>query len=128
MFWGAIRAICSNGMVFGTLLSKYYRKHTTGLEIKNLKQQLETTYDKIPVIKHRIEILQNTNVTSSVRRDVQDKLGSNVMKYIKQQEKINKKAANLWVFYNIITYYVSHIVETRMRAQYQLETSRLFKL
>ena len=78
MFWGAIRAICSNGMVFGTLLSKYYRKHTTGLEIKNLRQQLESTYDKIPVIKHRIEILQNTNVTSSVRRDVQDKLGSNV--------------------------------------------------
>jgi len=128
MFSGAIRAICSNGMVFGTLLSKYYRKHTNGLEIKNLKTQLESTYDKIPVIKNRIEILQNTSVTSSIRRDIQEKLGSNVTKYIKQQEKMNKKAANLWVLYNIITYYVSHIVEQRLRAPYQLGTSRLFKL
>jgi hypothetical protein len=28
MFWGAIRGICSNGMVFGNVLSKYFRKHT----------------------------------------------------------------------------------------------------
>lgn len=128
MFWGAIRSICSNGMVFGVLLSKYYRKHTAGLEIKNLKHQLESTYDKIPVIKHRIEILQNTKVTHRIRRDVEDKLGSSVAKYIKAQEKTNKKAANLWILYNIITYYISHIVEQRMRASYQLETSRLFKL
>jgi len=32
LFWGAIREICTNGMVFGTLLSKYYRRHTAGLQ------------------------------------------------------------------------------------------------
>ncbi len=37
LFWGAIREICTNGMVFGTLLSKYYRRHTAGLDIINLK-------------------------------------------------------------------------------------------
>lgn len=128
MIWGAIRAICSNGMVFGNVLSKYYRKHTSGLEIKNLKSQLESTYEKIPVIKHRIEILQNTNVTKTIRRDVEDHLGKHVIKYVNEQEKQNKRAANLWVLYNVITYYISHLVDLRMRASYQLETSKLFKL
>src|SRR5690606_21574907 len=30
MFWGAIRGICSNGMVFGQVLAKFYGKHTKG--------------------------------------------------------------------------------------------------
>lgn len=128
MFWGAIRFICSNGMVFGNVLSKYYRKHTSGLEISNLKAQLESTYQKIPVIQHRIEMLQNTNVTKKTRREIEDHLGKHVIKYITEQEKQNKRAANLWVLYNIISYYVSHLVDLRMRAAYQLETSRLFKL
>ena len=128
MFWGAIRFICSNGMVFGNVLNKYYRKHTSGLEIGNLKSQLESTYQKIPVLQHRIEMLQNSNVTKKIRRDVEDHLGKHVIKYVSDQEKQNKRAANLWALYNIITYYVSHLVDLRMRAAYQLETSRLFKL
>ena len=128
MFWGAIRGICSNGMVFGNVLAKYYRKHTSGLEIKNLKSQLESTYEKIPVIKHRIEILQNTNVTKKMRRDVEDHLGKHVIKYVNSQEKQFKKAANLWVLYNLITYYISHNIELRLRAEKQIMCSRLFKL
>jgi len=128
MFWGAIRGICSNGMVFGNVLAKYYRKHTSGLEIKNLKSQLESTYEKIPVIKHRIEILQNTNVTKKMRRDVEDHLGKHVIKYVNSQEKQFKKAANLWVLYNLITYYISHKIELRLKAEKQIVCSRLFKL
>jgi len=128
MFFGGIRGICSNGMVFGNVLAKYYRKHTSGLEIKNLKSQLESTYEKIPVIKHRIEILQNTNVTKKIRRDVEDHLGKHVIKYVNSQEKQFKKAANLWALYNLITYYISHQIELRLRAEKQLVCSRLFKL
>ena len=92
------------------------------------RSQLESTYQKIPVMQHRIEMLQNTNVTKKIRRDVEDHIGKHVIKYITEQEKQNKRAANLWVLYNIITYYVSHLVDMRMRVAYQLETSRLFKL
>lgn len=79
-------------------------------------------------MKHRIEILQNTRVTKKMIRDVEDHLGKHVVKYISSQEKQFKKAANLWVLYNLITYYISHSIEMRMRAAYQLETSKLFKL
>jgi hypothetical protein len=99
LFWGAIREICSNGMVFGTLLSKYYRRHTS-----------------------------NTKVTPKFRRDVEDQLGKHVIKYVDQHEQQNKRSVNLWTLFNIVTYYISHLIKQRKRAQYQLEASKLFKL
>jgi hypothetical protein len=30
-FWGGIRGICTNGMVFGELLGKFYHRHTAGI-------------------------------------------------------------------------------------------------
>lgn len=128
LFWGAIREICTNGLVFGTLLSKYYRRHTSKLDISNLKQQLESTYDKIPILKHRIQILQDTKVTPKFRRDVEDQMGKKIVKYIDEQEKKNKRAASLWILFNIVTYYISHMIERRLRADYQLQASRLFQL
>ena len=75
MFWGAIRGICSNGMVFGKVLSKFYSKHTKGINLSNLKQQLEMTYDQIPMIKDRIVILQNLKVPKELTDEVEEKLG-----------------------------------------------------
>ena len=128
MFWGAIRSVCSNGMVFGKVLNKYYRKHTSRFKMQDLKTQLESTYERLPVIKERIEFLQNTSTTKKIRLDVEDSLGKNVIKYINAQEKQFKSTMTLWMLYNLITYYISHHVDMRMRAQYQIETSRLFKL
>ena len=124
MFWGAIRAICSNGMIFGDVLSKFYSKHTKNINLSNLKEQLEATYDKIPVIKHRIEILQNLSVTKEVNDDVNNKMGKTISKYVEDQPA----AANQWVLYNILTYYISHLIEKRMRASYQMRVSKLFRL
>jgi regulator of replication initiation timing len=129
MFWGAIRAICKNGMVFGEVLSKFYGKHTAGLNIGNLHQQVEATYEKIPVIKHRIEQLLNEKVTDAIRMSIENKLGKKVMKYVEEQEEERgQKAKNLWVLYNFLTYFISHNVQQRLRANYQFEVSKLFKL
>jgi len=75
-----------------------------------------------------MEIKMSDLLAKKSRRDVEDHLWKHVIKYVNSQEKQFKKAANLWVLYNLITYYISHQVEMRMRAAYQLETSRLFKL
>ena len=58
MLWGAIRGICSNGMVFGKVLAKFYGRHTKGINLNNLSEQLQQTYDQIPIISERISILQ----------------------------------------------------------------------
>ncbi len=124
MFWGAIRGICSNGMVFGNVLSKFYSKHTKGINIGNIKEQLENTYNQIPVIKERIEILQHLQVTDVLKEDVQKNMGKTVQKYINEQ----KLPINQWALYNILTYYISHLIEQRMRATYQIKVSKIFQL
>lgn len=124
LFWGAIRGICSNGMVFGEVLAKFYARHTRGIQIGNIKQQVEQTYDQIPVIKQRIEILQNLEVSKSLIESVEQKLGKKAMQHVNEQPS----PVNQWVLYNYLTWYISHVVDLRMRAAYQLKVSKLFKL
>ncbi len=128
LLFGSIRLICSNGAIYGSILKQLYRKHTSGFEVKNLCEQIESTYNKIPVIQHRIEQLQNTDVTPKFRRSIEDQMGKQVIKYVDQHEQRNKRASNLWMLFNIVTYYISHLIEQRKRAQYQLSASRLFEL
>jgi hypothetical protein len=124
MFWGAIRGICSNGMIFGKVLAKYFRKHTKGIQLNDLKSQIESTYEQIPVISNRIQILQNLNVTKSLSESVEKHLGKRMFNYVKEQ----KKAENEWILYNYLTYYISHIIDQRLRAAYQMRVSRMFQL
>lgn len=125
--WGAIRFICGNGAIYGEILKKYARKHTQGFEVRNLKAELESTYEKIPVVKHRVEILQNTKPTQAFRNEIELKLGKNITKFI-EEEEAKKKAISLWALYNLITYYVSHNLDKNLRAGYQQQTSKLFQL
>src|ERR1035441_2762341 len=124
MFWGAIRGICSNGMVFGKVLAKYYHKHTKGIPLNNLKAQIEATYKKIPVISERIQILQNLLVSDSQIESVEKAFGKRISNYVKEQ----KMPENVWILYNYLTWYISHIVELRLRANYQMKVSRMFGL
>ncbi|HZW40414.1 MAG TPA: DUF932 domain-containing protein [Ignavibacteriaceae bacterium] len=124
MHWGAIRFICTNGMVFGKVLSKFYSKHTSGFRLNNLIEQVNQTYDSIPVIKERIELLQGMKVTKTLIESVDKQLGKKVIKQVHNQ----KSPGNQWILYNYITWYISHVVEYNMRAAYQLRLSRLFGL
>lgn len=128
IYFGGLRSICRNGMVYGTILSKFYGKHTQGISLDNIKEQIENTYQSLPVIQHRIEQLQNTKVDKVLRQSIESKLGKKAYKYVEEQENEIKKAQNQWILYNLLTYHISHNLEQRMRAQYQLEVSKLFKL
>ena len=124
MFWGAIRGICSNGMVFGKVLAKFYARHTSGIRLDNLKEQVEQTYGQIPVIKERIGILQNISVTKSLQESVEKQLGKTIVKYVNDQPS----PQNQWILYNYLTWYISHVIDQRMRAAYQMKVSKLFQL
>jgi len=124
LFWGAIRGICSNGMVFGKVLSKYYSRHTSGIQVGNIKQQVEQTYEQIPVIRNRIEVLKRLKTSEKLLGVIKDELGANASAYTAQQPT----APNQWVLYNYLTWYISHVVDLRMRAAYQLKVSKIFNL
>lgn len=124
LFWGAIREICSNGMIFGTVLAKFYARHTSGICLDNLKEQVEQTYEQIPVVVERINILQNLEVSKSITDTVEKKLGKGIIKHVNEQPI----PANQWILYNYLTWYISHTIEKRLRAGYQLQVSKLFQL
>ncbi|MBI2417238.1 MAG: DUF932 domain-containing protein [Ignavibacteriales bacterium] len=124
MYWGAIRGICSNGMVFGKVLAKFYARHTSGIQLDNLSEQVALTYEQIPVIRERISVLQNIGVTKQLQESVEKQLGKTVTKYVQEQPQ----ADNQWILYNYLTWYVSHVVEQRMRASYQMRVSKMFEL
>ena len=124
MFWGAIRGICSNGMIFGKVLGKFYARHTSGIRLDNLVEQVHQTYEQIPVIKERIDILQNIGVSKVLQESVEKQLGKNVTKYVHEQPS----PENQWMLYNYLTWYISHMIDIRLRAAYQMQVSKLFGL
>jgi len=124
LFWGAIRGICGNGMVFGKVLAKFYARHTTGIMIENIKEQVELTYEQIPMIQSRIQILQNIDVTEKLSESIDTKLGKTISKFIEEQPK----PENQWILYNYLTYYISHLIDKRLRGGYQMQVSKLFNL
>ena len=124
MLWGAIRAICTNGMVFGKVLARFYRRHTKNIQVSNISAQLQSTFDQIPLIKERIDILQNLAAYEVKEQTIEKEFGKNALKYVRQQPT----PVNQWALYNILTYYISHVVEQHMRTNYQLRVSKMFGL
>ncbi len=124
IFWGAIRFLCGNGMVFGQVLAQFYSKHTSGIDLGNIKGQIEKTYDQVPVIKERINVLQNLNVTEEIREEIKNRMGKTLSKYIEGQIP----PQNQWVLYNMLTFYISHLINQRQRAYYEMRVSQIFKL
>jgi hypothetical protein len=129
MYWGAIRAICSNGVVFGEVLAKFYGKHTKGFDIKNLKQTLEKTYSLIPDIQERIEVLDSLKVDKTFEDEVKESLGVKFHKQIlweNEQQPLNI-LTQLQLFH-LVTNLISHKVKHELQARYQFTASKLFKL
>lgn len=128
LLMGAIRGICKNGMVFGTILSKFYGRHTLNFDLSNVQRLLSNTGEKLPIIRQRIETLQNTKVDGNIRAEVRKGLGVKITRYIEEEEQRQRKAANHWALYNLCTWYISHQIPLKMRAEYQICTSRIFGL
>ena len=111
-------------MILGTVLSKFYARHTKGINLNNISEQLQQTYDQIPIISERISILQNLDIPKSLTESIEKKLGKHIIKHVQEQPIADSQ----WILYNYLTYYISHIVEKRLRAAYQMEVSKMFAL
>ena len=129
MYWGAIRSICTNGMVFGNVLAKFYGKHTKGFNIKYLKQSLEKTYSLIPDIQERIDALNSLKVDNDFEKDIKENLGKKLYNnlLIENSQETFQALTQLQLFH-LITNYISHRVKQEQQARYQIAASKLFKL
>lgn len=129
--WGAIRSICSNGMVFGNMFNDFYHRHSSFFVADNLLEQLEDTFKLIPAINQKVKLLSASEfeVSDYVMEEISDTIGKKALAYVEQENGENKdQIKTQWDLMNVLTYYVSHYVNYRTRAQYQQRISNMFEM
>lgn len=131
--FGAFRLVCSNGMIIGETLGKYYHKHTKGFNEIIFRNNLLNMYKKLPEINERISILQSLEITDEVINKTEE-LGKKVHTFVKDHKDSHSAATdyepvrNQLQLLNLLTYYVSHNVALHRREVYQNQISKMFKV
>ena len=123
VFFGAIRSICSNGMVFGNVLARFYGRHTQGFKIENITSKLRKAYEYLPDIQDRINELEMTPAEPELFSKVENEISKKIANEVQTEEQISA-----WQLLNRITYFISHSIAQRHRARYQQNVSRVFVL
>ena len=126
VLWGAIRSICTNGMVFGKLLSSVYKRHTLGVNLGGIGNQLRSTLDAMPKLQARIDSLRNGYPDmESFLPEIKKTMGITLSKHV---EDSAYKITSQWDMLNVLTDYVSHKIEKRLQTHYQNQISKVFQL
>jgi len=127
LLWGAIRGICSNGLIFGTVKYKFYHRHTKGFEITNLKENFDKMLIEVPQIQQRIDLLQQESFVEEdkIVKTIEENFGEKMIKEMNVMFHLENNASK-WFIINLITYYISHHVSIRQRDLYQRKVSRVF--
>lgn len=126
MFWGAIREVCSNGMIFGKVMGSLYARHTSGFNFDSLEKQFANLSYKIEQVQARINYLKSTGLEENFMKELQESLGKKRLEEITNTDTILHQSQ--WDLLNDITYYISHDVAKPKRADLQLKTSKVFQL
>ncbi|MBC8192624.1 MAG: DUF932 domain-containing protein [Candidatus Marinimicrobia bacterium] len=125
VYFGAIRSICTNGMVFGVVVAKAYHRHTKGFDLGNISDSLSEVTEHLPEIQSRINALMHSEPDGALFESVEKELGKRMLKQVQES---TENHVSQWQVLNSITYIISHVMDQRMRARYQLAASRVFAL
>ncbi len=125
-YFGAIRAICTNGMVFGKILSKYYSRHTSGFSFENLGEKLAEAREYFPEIQERINRLELLRVDEQLVESVSTKISKRLAEQCIAEEEVGR--ITQWKLLNRLTNHISHEMEPRLQAKYQENVSKVFAL
>ena len=126
VFWGAIRAICTNGMVMGHTLGKFYARHTKGFDFEGINNQFSNATGKIEKLQRRIHFLESAALEEQFMDEVQKALGKRRLKEITGTDVAPDKSK--WQLLNDITHHISHHEEKPKRADLQMKVSKVFDL
>jgi hypothetical protein len=126
MFWGGIRSVCTNGMVFGHLLGRFYARHTSGFDFEKFAVEFENAIDKIGRLQARIFQLESQPLPVLFATGLEDMIGKRIVNSaIGQNEPFE---GSKWELLNALTRYISHEVDKKRRADLQLKVSKAFQL
>ncbi len=123
IFFGAIRLICSNGMVFGRVLAQYYARHTKGFNAGYLKEILRIACEQLPLVQNRITSLDSEPVTEELRNRIEREIGKRIAKRV-----FDTQPESQWQAYNEAARIISHDLDQSRQARYQQALSKAFGL
>lgn len=126
LFWGAIRSICTNGMVFGNLLGSFYSRHTKGFDFEDIYTHFGKASDNIRHVQLKINRMQEIPVDHQLMEDLQKVLGKRRLQEITKTDTVPDQSQ--WHLLNDITYFISHDLEKDKRAKFQLGVSNVLAL
>ena len=124
-FFGAIRDICTNGMVFGKSIAKAYHRHTSGFELGKISESLSEITELMPGIQTRINELIQAEPNDALYESIEKQLGKQILKQVQEDPNPNPSQYDIM---NMVTFMISHLMDQRLRARYQLAASRVFAL
>ena len=125
VFYGCIREICTNGQVFGKSIAKAYHRHTSGFQLGKISDSLSEITELMPSIQAQINVLIGTDPDNDLYESIEKQLGKRMLKQVHEN---THEHPSKWDVLNAITYIISHVMDQRMRARYQLAASRVFGL
>jgi len=129
LFWGAIRAICSNGVVFGRLIKGMYRKHTRRLYLPDIQAVMNKAYDAIPTIQSRYDVMQRFEImqTDKWGEAISNEMGKKISEDPDLKEAIQGQTTE-WAIFQALTYIISHKIKVHRQAYYQNKISKLMNI
>jgi len=115
---GAYRVVCSNGLVVGEQYLHFRKRHVYDFEQMDIKKQVDTALKRLKLQTNKWKRWTEFKLTKQIYENV-----INVMKFGKKaMEEIEHRTAqeakgfadnglpimNLWIFFNILTWYITH--------------------
>jgi len=124
--FGAFRLVCSNGLVIGEQFAHYVKRHTQSLNpqdvqriliegMQSFSEQIElwkTWMDRVTTSSEYEYIMDELDFSKKETNEIHNKveISSDIM-----LDDIKIKSIEYWIFYNLITQFITHNVKSPLR-------------
>ena len=135
---GAIREVCDNGMLIMKAVSKFYHKHTKGIDVEKIQERIIEMRESIPEVERRIQELQSRQPNNKLMDILRDRMSKTIIRKAgldEEKEKnepvfpsVDAEMLNQYRLYNLLTYIVSHEIAKQSRTRYQQRLGKIFEL
>lgn len=111
LLWGFVDFMCTNGMVVGTDMDTYSRKHTSGFTLDRVSNAVERGLDAVAHKFRLMDVYADTKVDDEKVRQFFEKVASERRAdrlFEQYQEEVDVRGRNAWSVVSAMTYYASH--------------------
>ena len=142
---GGWKTVCLNGCVWGVTFGSSYHRHTSGIDIVNMGQQIQSLMDAVPKLTNRIQALQETPMDNRIVKRSVESLGQRLtalalplipQEWLKSLDKLDMAVygsdsgvpQDYWTLYNRFTDLITHESKPQYVNRQLEQVSKVFSL